>query len=413
MSDRRAARTWADIPEETIATRVMLITAASVTAIFSIYTSYQSSMVYGAHSQAIRGVAPEPGWEFLVRTAVNLSTLAVIVLLVLWWHPERRRGLLLVAMVVGISVIASLLRGVLQLAAGIYDLALPVGVSATVSELFSTAVFGVAILTASLLHQWLWRRLHRAERVRLDAQRHVTGLLRDLQDEELRVRQEVAQTLHGTVQTVFVVLESQLRAIAQRVDPPDGDQLLGIAGHLDRLRESELRTLSSALYPQDLERGLSAAVATLVARIPSSVAVTADFAAACDRLDGERMDLATRVLVVRIVEEGISNALRHGHARALDLRVSYDGAEIEIVVDQDGTPPADGHRPSGLARLQQYLDLHDGAVTLTDGGRFGTGRLRATLRFPGDDAAGRPRPDVEVRRTPVPGRAGDVRSNGD
>jgi two-component system, NarL family, sensor histidine kinase UhpB len=371
---RRAG--WADESEETVATRVSLFTAVVLGALVSIYTSFQSSLVFGAHSEALLGVPAEPVWELLLRAGVNFVSVAVIVLGIALWHPERQRGLRLAGVVIGIAVAATVFRAIVQSFA-VYDVTDPDDRAALLAELFSTAVLAAVIVFVSLLQQWVWRRLHRAERTRLTAQQHVVRLLQELQAESLRVRREAALVLHGSVQSVFVVLGSQIGAIADGLDEPRAIQLRAIASELDRLREGELRALSSELYPQDLERGLRAALATLLGRIPSSVALTSDIADGAARIDAADLDISTRVLVYRIVEEAISNALRHGRATALDVHVDAIGYTVEIVVDQDGRAPDAGTTRSGLARLQQYLDLHEGEIALTAGGRFGAGRLRA------------------------------------
>lgn len=381
---RRAG--WAGLPEEAVAARATLFTAGLLGALIAVYTSAQSALVFGAHSFALRGTPPEPAWELLLRTAVNFVGVGIIVLGIALWHPERQRGIRLLVTIAGIAAASTVVRAALQ-AFTVYDVKVSAERSALLTELVSTALIAIIVTVASLLQQWIWRRLHRAERTRMHAQDHVVTLLQELQEESLRVRREVALTLHGTVQSVFVVLAVQLNGIADELDPQRAARVRAVSDQLDRLREGELREVAAALYPQDLERGLQAALTTLLARVPVTVALTADVADAARRIDAADLDITTRVLLFRILEEGIVNALRHGRARALDVSVRAEGGAVEIVVDQDGVPPAPEGRRSGLAALQRFLDLHDGTIELTDGGRFGAGRLRAYLPRVLDDAA--------------------------
>lgn len=362
-----------------MASRVMVISIAIMGAMFGIYTSMQSSLVYGVASEALRDAPPAPAWELAIRSCVNLLSVAVLVALVLALHPERRRGPILWVQVGGAALAVGVIRGGLQALAGIYDLDVPHSRDALILEIGTTTLVSVTTMVAGLVQQGLWRRVMAADRVRFLAQSRANDLLRELQHEELRVRSEISQTLHGTVQGVFVVLEARLHAIAERLPPGDADELRAVAADLSHLREGEVRRLSGALYPADLERGVRAALTTVLARVPPSVSVTALFTDAARRLDAEDVEIADRVLVVRIVEEALSNALRHGGAMALSVSVTAQGRTIQITVDSDGASPSAAAAWSGLSRLRQYLALSDGHIELTPGGALGGARLRAAL----------------------------------
>ncbi|WP_454051826.1 sensor histidine kinase [Cellulomonas sp. Marseille-Q8402] len=79
-----------------------------------------------------------------------------------------------------------------------------------------------------------------------------------------------------------------------------------------------------------------------------------------------RLTRSERLLAVRVVEEAISNALRHGRAQVVDVRVSVDEDAVEVRVSDDGTGfGADAGAPSGTARLADRLRLVGGDFRVT------------------------------------------------
>ena len=127
---------------------------------------------------------------------------------------------------------------------------------------------------------------------------------------------------------------------------------------------------------------------TMVRRIPAEIAVTADVAPDADHALGGTGPQAVgrRIAIVRAVEEGITNALRHGAATAIAVTVvvergEEDGGRVVLSVDDDGSG-LPGARPwSGLARLAERLELHAATATL-ERSSMGGARLRVELPVP-------------------------------
>ena len=81
----------------------------------------------------------------------------------------------------------------------------------------------------------------------------------------------------------------------------------------------------------------------------------------------------------RIVQEAVTNTLKHAHATTLDVRIRYLAGELEIDVADDGrgaVPGVDGGL--GLIGMRERVAVHDGV--LETGPRTGGGfRVRARL----------------------------------
>jgi signal transduction histidine kinase len=123
------------------------------------------------------------------------------------------------------------------------------------------------------------------------------------------------------------------------------------------------------LYPDQLEVGMVPAIRSLLSRIPTSVNTrlgVTDEVRAIDDPAAPRLTRSERLLAVRVVEEAISNALRHGHAEVVDVRVSVVGGALEVRVSDDGRGfAADAGVPSGTARLSDRLRLAGGDLRVT------------------------------------------------
>ncbi|QJU54237.1 hypothetical protein SCB71_13880 [Herbiconiux sp. KACC 21604] len=344
--------------------RAMLTTVGVTSGLFAVTVSIQSVLVLGAFSSTLRAQDASPLADVTVRVLINLLSVGVVVLLTSVLRVEQHHGASLVLRGLTAVVGGASVRGALQLATGVYPLD---RLTAVLTDALIASVLFAVTLAAGLVIVRLLRRLRHEERQRFAQELTARGALESLQREELRVRREVAENIHGSVQNRFVLLSAELADVADGLprgaDDASGARIRVVADELDRLRESELRALSEMLYPIDLDRGLPTAVRSLFARIPPSIRTElviderADAAAA-------RLPESAAVLVVRVVEDGVSNALRHGKASALalDLTVAHGTLRLALRDDGVGLPP-DPHL-SGLARLRRQLESAGGTLTL-------------------------------------------------
>lgn len=357
--------------------RIVLVATAAATLAVTIYTSLQAWLLNGC--TAAQGVGVE------VWAAVGAAVVAPVVMLsaVHVLRPERYGYLARFLSVVAIAVGAALTLAAAR--AALAALLAPDAVApARIGEYISATVAAACAVGLGLVQVDVARRIRHAEREQSIAQARAAGLVAELQEEELRLRYELAETIHGSVQGTFVVMEARLRHLAlsaQHADAGIAGELHAVAAQLERLREKELRALSGRLYPLDLERGLAPAVRALVVRLPPSVAVTAPddavFAAFESRLSHE-----ARVLVVRVIEDAFSNALRHGSADHVIITARESGSTLHVVVSNNGSAPPATPSLSGLARLRRRAQVLGGELVLAPrhGGRSPSGaRLALTL----------------------------------
>lgn len=101
-------------------------------------------------------------------------------------------------------------------------------------------------------------------------------------------------------------------------------------------------------------------------------------------IDGDARELppAVELSAYRIVQEGLTNALKHAHARSARVRVAYAERELEIEVSDDGAGTADssgGRR--GLVGVAERVSIFGGRFDAGPGAGSGW-TLRAVLPLP-------------------------------
>jgi signal transduction histidine kinase len=113
---------------------------------------------------------------------------------------------------------------------------------------------------------------------------------------------------------------------------------------------------------------------------------------------GEQRELSPSVSAsaYRVVQEALTNTLKHARATRADVRLRYlDGAvEVEVVDDGSAVPTLAGPSSRGQVGMAERVALHEGELEV---GPRATSGYRVRARFPTDDPASR-----AAEPTPVP-----------
>ncbi len=366
--------------------RIVLLATAAASVAIIVYTSLQSFLLNGWDPDVDLAAT---GFAAFIAPIAVLGAVHVL-------HPERHGHLARCGLVVVLALGAACTVVGAHYMVAAFSLP-PAVANIGVGDFAAAAVAAACAVGLGLVQVDIARRIRRAERGQSVAQARATGLVAELQEEELRLRYELAETIHGSVQGTFVVIETRLRHLSVGVRDRAADaatELTVIADQLERLRERELRALSARLYPVDLERGLAPAVRALIVRLPPSVAVSAPddevFAAV-----EQRLSLEARVLVVRVVEDALSNALRHGSADEIAIDAGEDAGLFVIAVVNNGASPPPDSPWSGLARLRRRVEVLGGSLTLAadrhpSAALVGGARLTLALPLPPNEGAPAP-----------------------
>lgn len=203
---------------------------------------------------------------------------------------------------------------------------LPIGSSVVFEAIIDSCL--LTLLLAPALWFWMIRPIQQL------AQSRMLFLRRSMFAQESE-RQRLRQELHdGIGQSITSVL-LHLRAMEE------SSQSAEIRSELSEVRKTgadilvELRRLVSGLHPAVLDTlGLSQAIEKLVRDMqPSSKAIITAAFKGMDTISLERNYATT---VYRIVQEGLTNAIKHANAAHICVELSNDQQELHVRVLDDG-----------------------------------------------------------------------------
>lgn len=204
-------------------------------------------------------------------------------------------------------------------------------------------------------------RHERQERQRADENLHLQQLLLN---QALGEKIRLGRDLHdGVIQSLYatgLTLESSRQ---KRVsDPATADTLFerGLQLLNDSIREIRAYINSLSQSQPTVKHGFSSALATLVENIKGDR--QAEFVVRIDEGAEARLDLTQMPDVLQIIREAVSNALRHGQATKVTIRLHEDGERLALLVQDDGVgfdPAAVSTEGHGLANFRaRAVSLH-------------------------------------------------------
>lgn len=148
-------------------------------------------------------------------------------------------------------------------------------------------------------------------------------------------RQRIARELHDDTAQRLATLLVRLRILERSGDDSDWRTMVGNVR--DELKECAegVRRIARGLRPPELEdAGVVAALRSHVRTVSESAGVRIDFES--DPVDPV-LSADTKLVLYRVVQEAISNAVRHSGADEVSIRVRRNRSRVEAVVEDDGT----------------------------------------------------------------------------
>jgi signal transduction histidine kinase len=202
-------------------------------------------------------------------------------------------------------------------------------------------------------------------------------------------RDRIARELHDVIAHSVTVMVVQATAAGDVFDtrPAEARQALTSIEEVGRATLSELRRLLNVVR---LEDGARVAPQPGLARIDelAGVARRAGLLVTVSR-EGEPVELPAGVDVsaYRIVQEALTNTMRHGNATHAEVTVRYgtDVVDIDVVDDGRGTASTSGDGPGrGLVGMHERASVLGGSVETGPDDRGGY-RVHARLPLNGAD----------------------------
>ncbi|MFY1692746.1 sensor histidine kinase [Plantactinospora sp. WMMB782] len=262
-------------------------------------------------------------------------------------------------------------------------------ISPLVAAAITTVLFNLAFfLIAYLLGNRTWTSALRQHELEVQAEELRRSRAENAERAVTRERVRIARELHDVVAhhvSVMGVQASASRRVMDK-DPAKAKLALAAVEQSARTAVDELRRMLGVL--RDAGAG-DAALGYGLDQVDSLFQGARDAGLAVEySVHGTPVPLPESISLAgyRVVQEAVTNTIKHARANAVDVRIRYLRREVEVEVTDDGrTAPASPRtRPGGggglgLIGMRERVAAHDGSLEVgarTDGG------FRVRARFP-------------------------------
>ncbi|MGH7233763.1 MAG: sensor histidine kinase, partial [Nitrospiraceae bacterium] len=225
----------------------------------------------------------------------------------------------------------------------------------------------------------------RAEEALQGAHERLQALSRQLMHVQEQERRQLARDLHDEIGQALTAVKMNLQTLQRGggtsgIAPPLEDSIGIIDGMLQHVRDLSLDLRPSLL--DDL--GLVSAVKWYVSRQAERAGWTAEVMAE-ESLSRLPADMA--VACYRVVQEAVTNAMRHAKASRISVSLQRRDRELEIVIHDDGVGfnASEAHMRAvrgqslGLVGMEERIRILEGRLTIDSDPGQGT---RVTVRIP-------------------------------
>lgn len=191
-------------------------------------------------------------------------------------------------------------------------------------------------------------------------------------------RKHIAQELHDSVGQLLTAVINQLEACKQDPEQLEIDSVLS----LSRQALLETRELSRLMRPRILDDlGLVAALSWLTRIMAKKCSTEIGF----EHDIHAQLDSETQTLIFRIVQEALTNALKHAEASKINIVIKSSTGVLVLKIIDDGIGMKNSQKEGfGLATIQDRVFSFDGQLFITSAAGKGT-EIKVILSLAGNN----------------------------
>ena len=210
-----------------------------------------------------------------------------------------------------------------------------------------------------------FQRLDRKlKRLTENLQRTENRVMQNKEEIVERERRRIARDLHDTVSQELFAANMILSGVASQGQvlqlPKVGQQLKGVTEILNTA-QNDLRILLLHLRPTELEgRNLVEGLQVIFRELQEKSNIEVHF-----EHDVQRLPKTIEEHIFRIVQEVVSNALKHAHAKRLDVYLLQTEQSLHLKLADDGVgfdPESLGELSYGMKNIQDRVDDMAGRI---------------------------------------------------
>jgi signal transduction histidine kinase len=205
------------------------------------------------------------------------------------------------------------------------------------------------------------------------SQRIARDALRRVVDAQELERRRLARELHDETGQALTSILLGLKTLEETVGDEGRHAAVGDLRELVVATLQDVRRLAVELRPKVLDDfGLIAALARLTETFAEQTGILVRFESG---LGGDRLPAEVETALYRIVQESLTNIVKHAHAQTISIAVARKPGAVVVVVEDDGHgfDPADVREGGfGLEGMRERVGLLDGRLQVESGEGVGT-----------------------------------------
>lgn len=263
-------------------------------------------------------------------------------------HESRLRSLL----ATGVLEAGAVMAAVKWEPAGTPERSLLFLSATVVAALFA----GLTVASGSRYLAWMDERARRLE-VERDQQAVIAAAA-----ERTRIARELHDIVSHSLSVVITLADAA--AVVSRADPARGVEAMTEVSEVGRRALTDMRAMLGVLRTDEPAAGLAPQpgigdLGALAERVRAT-GLPVDLA-----VEGTPFPLgaAAELTAYRIVQEALTNTLRHAAASRASVTIVYDEPQVHVRITDDGTAkPQGGRRGHGIEGMRERAALHGGTL---------------------------------------------------
>jgi len=175
-------------------------------------------------------------------------------------------------------------------------------------------------------------------------------------------RKRLAREIHDTLGHALTGIAAGVDACIAMIDinPEATKQQLQVVSKVVRQGIGDVRNSLNKLRPGALEKhGLKVAIEKMIEEFSSVSDLTINFHYELEKVDFEN---TKEDILFRIIQESITNALRHGGATIIDISMTIVNDEVCLIIHDNGVGCTDIKYGYGLKQMKERIAIINGKV---------------------------------------------------
>ena len=180
---------------------------------------------------------------------------------------------------------------------------------------------------------------------------------------QMRERNRLAREIHDTLGHTLtgIIMGTDAGLALFDVAPEESKKRMEIVAQSARNGLTDVRRSIKALRPDALERfTLEQALEGLVENFRLTTSARIDYSLEVKEL---KLDTDEEDALYRVVQEGMTNAIRHGKADRIEIRITRSEDVVTVSVRDNGTGCADPEEGFGLRHMRERLEMLGGTLS--------------------------------------------------